>query len=119
MHLGQWNLTALPVAEESLLLETEIHLAEFEKTNLDTTEIDVGIAEISIITLGNDEQEEHLKSTVFSESDILTAEKEFEEANVEQENCDVVDAPRVSHHNMTRTISLSNINNYKNLFLGD
>jgi hypothetical protein len=39
--LGQWKLTALPVAEESLLFEAGVHLGEFEKTNMDSTESDV------------------------------------------------------------------------------
>lgn len=96
-HLGQWNLTALPVAEESLLLEAEVHLVEFEKTNLDSTEIEVEIAEDSIITVGRDEQDELLKSTALTENDMLPAEKDLEETDVEQESCDVVDAPQVSY----------------------
>ncbi|XP_057364436.1 huntingtin-like isoform X1 [Daphnia carinata] len=92
---SQWNLTALPVAEESLLLEADVHLVEFEKTNLDSTEIDVEIAEDSIITVGGDEQDELLKSAALLESDILPAEKDLEETDVEQESCDVVDAPKV------------------------
>ncbi|KAK4002443.1 hypothetical protein OUZ56_004272 [Daphnia magna] len=92
---SQWNLTALPVAEESLLLEAEVHLVEFEKTNLDSTEIEVEIAEDSIITVGRDEQDELLKGTALTENDMLPAEKDLEETDVEQESCDVVDAPQV------------------------
>ena len=95
--LGQWNLTALPVAEESLLLEAEVHLGEFEKSNMDSTESDVEIAEDSVATLSIDEREDFPKSITLNETDILAPEKEPVETDVEPEICDVVDAPQVTN----------------------
>ncbi len=88
-------MTALPVAEESLLLEAEVHLGEFEKTSMDSIESDVEIAEDSIVALSVDEREDFSKSLILNETDVLAAEKELEESDVGQENCDVIDAPQV------------------------
>ena len=96
--LGQWNLTALPVAEESLLLEAEVHLGEFEKTNMDSTESDVEIAEDSVAALSFNEREDFSKSITLNETDLLAPEKELEETDTEPENCDVIDAPQVPCH---------------------
>ncbi|EFX77022.1 hypothetical protein DAPPUDRAFT_106588 [Daphnia pulex] len=95
---SQWNLTALPVAEESLLLEAEVHLGEFEKTSMDSIESDVEIAEDSIVALSVDEREDFSKSLTFNETDVLASEKELEETDVEPENCDIIDAPQYSTH---------------------
>ncbi|XP_046649350.1 huntingtin-like isoform X2 [Daphnia pulicaria] len=91
---SQWNLTALPFAEESLLLEAEVHLGEFEKTSMDSTESDVEIAEDSIVALSVDEREDFSKSLTLNETDVLASEKELEETDVEPENCDSIDAPQ-------------------------
>lgn len=88
-------MTALPFAEESLLLEAEVHLGEFEKTSMDSTESDVEIAEDSIVALSVDEREDFSKSLTLNETDVLASEKELEETDVEPENCDVIDAPQV------------------------
>ena len=88
-------MTALPVAEESLLLEAEVHLGELEKTNMDSAESDVEIAEDSVASLSIVDREDFSKNVTLNETDILASEKDLEETDVEPESCDVVDASQV------------------------
>lgn len=83
------------MAEESLLLETEVLLGEFHKSSVESTESEAEPAEEESMSTNLIEQELS-KSRVTSETDVLTEEKEPEDVSVDQENSDHIGVPQVN-----------------------
>ena len=88
IHLGQWNVSPLPVAEESHLLETEVSVNAFGTSGSGADSIDGEVEAPDAEFLGTMlEQKTEMKQPLESDNDILVVEesKETVEESFDQE----------------------------------
>lgn len=83
MCLGQWNLAPLPIAEESLLIETDIPLDQYDKLNAESIDNEAEIAEEESV----ESNVVQLSSKTF-QSDSDTVVQEIEPEHIFMEGSD-------------------------------
>lgn len=87
-HLGQWNVSPLPVAEESHLLEAEVSVNAFGTSGTGVDSIDGEVEASNAEFLGTMlEQKTEMNQPLESDNDILVVEesKETAEEGFDQE----------------------------------
>lgn len=68
-------------------MEAEVHLGEFDKTSVESIEIEADLADEELDSTCLTEHD-FSKSKVFTESDTVIEEQDLEEVCVERENAD-------------------------------